>query len=128
MHSQRLLGETEPWVHSLEFSERQRSCSLAGQHTFEGVALCALFLATQHVAAENSMGGVLPTGSKNFLSRWSVVLLVGGEEVDLDTFSVVCISQKDIALSTFCVCLVDVHGVNWARRLDSAITQSVVMR
>lgn len=68
---------------------------MAGQHTFEGVALCALFLATQHVAAENSMGGVLPTGSKNFLSRWSVVLLVGGEEVDLDTFSVVCISQKE---------------------------------
>lgn len=41
------------------------------------------------------MGGVLPTGSKNFLSRGSVVLLVGGEEVDLDTFSVVCISQKE---------------------------------
>lgn len=41
------------------------------------------------------MDGILPTGSKNFLSRGSVVLLVDGEEVDLDTFSVVCLSQKE---------------------------------
>ena len=34
MHSQRLLGETEPWVNSLDFSKRESSCSLAGQHTF----------------------------------------------------------------------------------------------
>lgn len=80
----------------LGFLKEGKQLLLGGAGTrFEGVALCAVFLTTQRLVAENSMDGILPTGSKNFLSRGSVVLLVDGEEVDLDTFSVVCLSQKE---------------------------------